>query len=123
MAVVAAVGVSLALAYFTRKDKRGSSQVKDGPPPPRELKGPVALNPIQKIPFKLIKKKNVSHDTRKFTFALQTKKHVLGLPVGKYREISSSFLNPSLLSRQPYVYQCQHCRKDRESSLHSDHFR
>ncbi len=80
---MAAVGVTLTIAYFARKDKRGSGPTREGPPPPRELKGPAALNPIEKIPFRLIKKKSVSHDTRKFTFALQTKKHVLGLPVGE----------------------------------------
>lgn len=83
MAIVGALGVTLALAYYTRRDNKHNRLAKCGPPPPKPLKGPIALNPIEKIPFKLIKKKNVSHDTRKFTFALQTKKHVLGLPVGK----------------------------------------
>lgn len=82
--LVGAVGVTLALAYFSRREGRqGKGKAASGPPPPKPLKGPVALNPIEKIPFKLIKKKSVSHDTRKFTFALQSKKHVLGLPVGE----------------------------------------
>ena len=48
------------------------------------LKGPVALNPKVKIPFKLIAKHEVSHDTRRFRFALQSERHVLGLPIGEY---------------------------------------
>ena len=81
---VGAVGVTLALAYFSRREGgRGKGKTSSGPPSPKPPKGPVALNPIEKIPFKLIKKKSVSHDTRKFTFALQSKKHVLGLPVGE----------------------------------------
>jgi len=84
VAVIAALGATLAVAYYVKRDGKRSSDVKEGPPPPRPLKGPAALNPIEKIPFKLIKKKSVSHDTRKFTFALQSKKHVLGLPVGEW---------------------------------------
>lgn len=83
VAVVAALGVTLALAYYVKKDGKRRTVHRNGPPPPRVHKGPVSLNPIEKIPFALIKKRSVSHDTRKFTFALQSKKHVLGLPVGK----------------------------------------
>ena len=54
-----------------------------GVPPPRELNGPVALDRDKKIPFKLISKTIITHDTRRFRFALQSDKHVLGLPVGK----------------------------------------
>uniref|UniRef100_A0A7S4KE70 FAD-binding FR-type domain-containing protein n=1 Tax=Odontella aurita TaxID=265563 RepID=A0A7S4KE70_9STRA len=35
-------------------------------------------------PFRLIEKEEISHDTRKFTFALQTPKKLLGLPVGQH---------------------------------------
>lgn len=82
-AVLAALGVTLVLAYYIKKDGKRRTVKRNGPPPPRVHRGPVALNPIEKIPFPLIKKKSVSHDTRKFTFALQSRKHVLGLPVGK----------------------------------------
>lgn len=82
--MVGAIGVTLALAYYAKKDGKPSNpKASSGPPAPKPLKGPSALNPIEKIPFKLVKKKNVSHDTRKFSFALQSKKHVLGLPVGE----------------------------------------
>lgn len=83
VAVLAAIGVTLALVYCVKRDGKRRKVKKNGPPPPRVPKGPVALNPIEKIPFALIKKKSVSHDTRKFSFALQSRKHVLGLPVGK----------------------------------------
>ena len=86
VAFLAGLGVTFALVYCMKRDKKPKTVVKDRkedtPPRPRVPKGPVALNPIEKIPFALIQKKSVSHDTRKFTFALQSKKHVLGLPVG-----------------------------------------
>ena len=47
-------------------------------------KKPVALNPTEFQAFKLIKKDVISHDTRKYTFALQTPTTVLGLPVGQH---------------------------------------
>ena len=55
-----------------------------GRPAPAALKGPMALDKDKKIPFKLIAKHEISHDTRRFRFALQTDKHVLGLPIGEW---------------------------------------
>lgn len=78
IAAMVAVGVAIVLGYLATS-RYGSS----GPPKPRKRKGPVALDPDNKIPFKLVKKEEVSHDTRRFTFALQTPQHVLGLPVGE----------------------------------------
>ena len=49
----------------------------------------IALNPQQKVPFKLIEKHIVSHDTRRFRFALQSPNHILGLPVGKHMYLSA----------------------------------
>ena len=60
-----------------------SSGARQGPPAPPPLKGPVALNKAEKIPFRLTSKQEISHDTRRFRFALQTDKHVLGLPIGE----------------------------------------
>ncbi|CAL1535563.1 unnamed protein product, partial [Lymnaea stagnalis] len=37
-----------------------------------------------KYPLKLIDKENISHDTRKFRFALPTPDHILGLPIGQH---------------------------------------
>ncbi|KAJ4846201.1 Nitrate reductase [NADH] 1, partial [Turnera subulata] len=46
----------------------------------------VALVPGEKIPCKLVKKKeSLSHDVRLFRFALPSEDQVLGLPVGKHR--------------------------------------
>lgn len=50
---------------------------------------PVALDPQKKIPFKLIDKKIVSHDTRRFRFELQSPEHKLGLPVGNHMYLSA----------------------------------
>ena len=78
--VLGAVAAGLAVfGYFTLN--------KGGPPNPKPAKGPKALNPSQKIPMKLIGKEEISHDTRKFTFELQSPKHVLGLPIGEGRSV------------------------------------
>ena len=44
----------------------------------------VALNPKKKIPFQLVEKVELSHNTRLFRFALQSPKHRLGLPIGQH---------------------------------------
>lgn len=49
-------------------------------PPPR----PVALIPREKIQCKLVEKTSLSHDVRRFRFALPSKDQVMGLPVGKH---------------------------------------
>ena len=49
----------------------------------------IALDPQKKIPFKLVEKYIVSHDTRRFRFALQSPEHILGLPVGKHMYLSA----------------------------------
>ncbi|KAE8716348.1 Nitrate reductase [Hibiscus syriacus] len=45
---------------------------------------PVALVPREKIPCKLVEKTSISHDVRRFRFALPSEHQVLGLPVGKH---------------------------------------
>lgn len=56
--------------------------------PIREILAPpsksVALVPREKIPCKLVEKISLSHDTRRFRFALPKEEQVLGLPVGKH---------------------------------------
>jgi len=44
----------------------------------------MAMDPAEFQPFKLIKKESLSHDTRRFTFALQTPTTKLGLPIGQH---------------------------------------
>mmetsp|Transcript_44397 Transcript_44397/g.82920 ORF Transcript_44397/g.82920 Transcript_44397/m.82920 type:complete len:866 (-) Transcript_44397:2067-4664(-) len=46
--------------------------------------GPIALNAKKRIPFKLISREDVSWNSRIYTYALQSKTHVWGLPVGKH---------------------------------------
>lgn len=50
----------------------------------------VALDPKRRIPFRLVEKRMLSHDTRLFRFALQSPEHVLGLPVGKHMFLSAT---------------------------------
>jgi len=57
-----------------------------------------ALNSKQKIPFTLIEKESISHDTRRFRFALQSPKHVLGLPIGKHMYLSA-MINDKMVLR------------------------
>jgi len=45
---------------------------------------PTAMKKDEFQPFALIRKEEVSHDTRRFTFALQTPKTILGLPIGQH---------------------------------------
>lgn len=44
----------------------------------------VALSPTEFRQFKLSKREELNHDTRRFTFALQTPQTVLGLPIGQH---------------------------------------
>lgn len=48
-------------------------------------KDPITLkDPSIKYPLRLVDKEIISHDTRKFRFALPSPQHVLGLPVGQH---------------------------------------
>jgi hypothetical protein len=84
--IAATVAVGFLYAVYKRLTSTGQSS---GPPSPAIPKGPVALDKDKKIPLKLISKQIVSHDTRRFRFALQTDKHVLGLPVGNHMYLSA----------------------------------
>ncbi|KAI1719811.1 oxidoreductase FAD-binding domain-containing protein [Ditylenchus destructor] len=56
----------------------------------KQLKGPVTLDdPEKKYSLRLIKKVEVSPDTRRFVFALPSENHVLGLPVGQHIYVSA----------------------------------
>lgn len=58
----------------------------------------VALDPSKKIQCRLVEKEVLSHDTRRFRFALPASSLVLGLPVGKHLMISTT-LDGKLVSR------------------------
>eukprot|EP00798_Chlamydomonas_sp_ICE-L_P003435 gene3435-13490_t len=63
---------------------------------------PIALNPAKAVAFKLVEKTVLSHDTRKFKFALPTDKHVLGLPIGQHVMLSYKNTAGEVVSR-PYT--------------------
>ncbi|XP_062568225.1 NADH-cytochrome b5 reductase 3-like isoform X2 [Saccostrea cucullata] len=51
----------------------------------KKAKSPITLqDPNTKYPLKLVDKEEVSHDTRRFRFALPSPEHILGLPVGQH---------------------------------------
>lgn len=56
----------------------------------RKRSRPVALDPNNKIKLTLIEREEITHDTRRFRFALPSKEHILGLPVGKHMMISAT---------------------------------
>ncbi|XP_074279515.1 nitrate reductase [NADH]-like [Silene latifolia] len=58
----------------------------------------VALKAREKIPCKLIEKVSLSHDVRRFRFALPSKDQVLGLPCGKHIFVCASS-NDKLIMR------------------------
>lgn len=57
----------------------------------------------EKISLRLAKKENVSHNVRKFTFALPAKNIPLGLPVGKHIAVSAEMANPRTGGDKQYV--------------------
>ncbi|XP_013382585.1 NADH-cytochrome b5 reductase 3 isoform X2 [Lingula anatina] len=68
----------------------------------KKKKAPVTLeNPEVKYKLKLIDKEIISHDTRRFRFALPSPDHVLGLPVGQHIYLSAR-IDGSLVIR-PYT--------------------
>lgn len=44
----------------------------------------IALNPKLRIPFTLVEREMLSHDSIRMKFALQSPRHILGLPVGQH---------------------------------------
>ncbi|KAL8219200.1 UNVERIFIED_CONTAM: NADH-cytochrome b5 reductase 3 [Gekko kuhli] len=46
-------------------------------------------SPDVKYPLRLIDKEEISHDTRRFRFALPSPEHILGLPVGQHIYLSA----------------------------------
>ena len=97
LAVAVACGLALVVGYqLTRA--RGS---RPKPPAKKPRLGPVALDKDRKIPFKLVKREDVSHDTRRFRFELQSSQHVLGLPVGNHMYLTARI--DGELVRRPYT--------------------
>ncbi|KAJ1484527.1 NAD(P)H-nitrate reductase [Baffinella frigidus] len=62
-----------------------------------ESAGPlVTLDPKKKVSCKLIQKDELSHDVRRFRFALPSEEHILGLPVGNH-----FFVNAKINGTEP----------------------
>lgn len=59
----------------------------------------IALDADKYQAFVLTKKEQVSHDTRLFRFALQSKDHVLGLPIGQHISLRFKDANEKIVSR------------------------
>ncbi|RXM33390.1 NADH-cytochrome b5 reductase 3 [Acipenser ruthenus] len=65
-------------------------------------RAPITLaDPNVKYSLKLIDKEIISHDTRRFRFALESPQHVLGLPIGQHIYLSAR-INGDLVVR-PYT--------------------
>ncbi|XP_060831722.1 NADH-cytochrome b5 reductase 3 isoform X2 [Bombus pascuorum] len=77
VSVLAAVGtvavIGLAVKFYNswRSDKKKKSPI-------------LLVDPLVKYSLPLIQKDILSHDTRKFRFALPTSDHILGLPIGQH---------------------------------------
>ena len=54
------------------------------PAVPTSAVAPVALNPKKKLKFRLAEKHVLSHNVRRYRFALPSPQHKFGLPVGKH---------------------------------------
>ena len=75
--------VGAAVLYYLFGSSSSSSKKSSG------------LNPKEYRKFKLISKKDVSHNTRRFRYALQSADTVLGLPVGQHMMVRvPGFMDP-----------------------------
>ncbi|XP_051911561.1 NADH-cytochrome b5 reductase 3 [Hippocampus zosterae] len=68
---------------------------------PRRRPAITLEDPSVKYALRLIDKQIVSHDTRKFRFALPSREHVLGLPVGQHIYLSAKI--DGKLAVRPYT--------------------
>ncbi|KAL4004144.1 ubiquitin-conjugating enzyme E2 D [Sarotherodon galilaeus] len=85
LAVVAVVGT----VFYFLLDSSGE----------KKKKLPVTLqDPTVKYPLPLIRKEEISHDTKKFRFGLPSGSHILGLPVGQHVYLSAK-VNGALVVR------------------------
>ncbi|KAG7187971.1 hypothetical protein KM043_013927 [Ampulex compressa] len=79
---VAAVGAIVLVGLAIKLCKTWSSSKK---------RKPLVLlqDPVVKYSLPLVKKEEISHDTRKFRFGLPSDEHVLGLPVGQHVHLTA----------------------------------
>ena len=62
----------------------------------------VALDPRKRQKFELVRKESLSHNVRRFRFALQSPQHKFGLPVGKHVFIYAKCATQEPVTLQPY---------------------
>nr|BAN20783.1 NADH-cytochrome B5 reductase [Riptortus pedestris] len=65
----------------------------------RKKKSPkkTLVDPTAKVSLKLVEKEVISHDTRRFRFALPSPQHVLGLPIGQHIFLSASINDETII--------------------------
>lgn len=81
--VLAAVGTVVIVGLALKLYKSWSSDKK-------KKSSPILLvDPVVKYSLPLLQKDIISHDTRKFRFALPTPEHVLGLPIGQHIHLTA----------------------------------
>jgi cytochrome-b5 reductase len=59
------------------------------------------VDPNVKYPFELVSKEELTHDTRRFRFALPSSQHVLGLPLGQHIYLSARINGENVI--RPYT--------------------
>lgn len=67
----------------------------------KKSKNVALVDPLVKYPFKLAYKEELTHDTRRYRFALPSQEHCLGLPIGQHIYLSAK-INGDLVVR-PYT--------------------
>merc|ERR1719401_2555773 len=67
-------------------------------PPPKTL-----IDPAVKVALPLAKKVQLSHNTVRYTFALPSPEHILGLPIGQHVHLSTKMANPRTGGELKYV--------------------
>jgi len=87
--VFTAIAAKLYFNWIQPRDKTTSQELR------------TLLDPQTKYPLKLVERHVISHDTRRFRFALPSSQHILGLPVGQHVYLSCR-VNEQLVIR-PYT--------------------
>lgn len=77
------------------KDDEEEEEEQSDEPQTKQQSGPLKAlqDPNEKYLLPLVEKEEISHDTRRYRFALPSKEHVLGLPVGQHIHLSATINN------------------------------
>lgn len=97
--LVVVAGAVLANYLLNKKDKSSKSgKSGDGKKSAASSQPRTLMDPQEKYMLPLIEKEELSHDTRRFRFGLQSGEHILGLPVGQHIHLSAT-INEELVIR------------------------